>query len=103
MREALETAVSIRAHCVSNFAARPERGWTEARLRKLVGKNERRVALPAPLPGGGPQKSPDDTVEGTVFEYRGKEDHMFCQTQEGLGNKNWVAEWMYENSGTGKT
>jgi len=29
---------------------RPERGWTEARLRKLVGKNERRVVLPAPLP-----------------------------------------------------
>jgi murein L,D-transpeptidase YcbB/YkuD len=29
---------------------RPERGWTEARLRKLVGKNERRVALPAPVP-----------------------------------------------------
>jgi murein L,D-transpeptidase YcbB/YkuD len=29
---------------------RPERGWTEARLRKLVGKNERRVALPTPVP-----------------------------------------------------
>jgi murein L,D-transpeptidase YcbB/YkuD len=29
---------------------RPERGWTEAKLRKLVGKNERRVVLPAPLP-----------------------------------------------------
>lgn len=40
---------------------------------------------------------------GAVFEYRGGEDHMWCQTQEGLGNKNWVAEWMYENSGTGKT
>jgi phosphoribosylformylglycinamidine cyclo-ligase len=40
---------------------------------------------------------------GAVFEYRGTEKHMWCQTQEGLGNKNWVAEWMYENSGTGKT
>ena len=29
---------------------RPERGWTEARLRKMVGKNERRVALPTPVP-----------------------------------------------------
>ena len=29
---------------------RPERGWTEARLRKMVGKNERRVSLPAPVP-----------------------------------------------------
>jgi phosphoribosylformylglycinamidine cyclo-ligase len=40
---------------------------------------------------------------GAVFEYRGNKSHMWCQTQEGLGNKNWVAEWMYENSGTGKT
>lgn len=38
---------------------------------------------------------------GGVYEYRGTEDHMFCQTQEGLGNKNWIAEWMYEK--TGKT
>ncbi len=42
-------------------------------------------------------------AHGAVFEYRGKKDHLWCQTQEGLGNKNWVAEWMYENSGTGKT
>lgn len=40
---------------------------------------------------------------GAVFEYRGNEKHIWCQTQEGLGNKNWVAEWMYQNSGTGKT
>ena len=40
---------------------------------------------------------------GAVFEYRGKETHLWCQTQEGLGNKNWIAEWMYENSGTRKT
>jgi len=40
---------------------------------------------------------------GAVFEYRGTQPHLWCQTQEGLGNKNWVAEWMYENSGTGKT
>jgi murein L,D-transpeptidase YcbB/YkuD len=29
---------------------RPERGWTEARLRKMVGKSERRVNLPEPMP-----------------------------------------------------
>ncbi len=40
---------------------------------------------------------------GGIFEYRGKEDHMWCQTQEGLGNKNWIAEWMYLYEGKGKT
>ncbi|OGC87503.1 hypothetical protein A3C20_02900 [Candidatus Kaiserbacteria bacterium RIFCSPHIGHO2_02_FULL_55_25] len=40
---------------------------------------------------------------GGVFEYRGKEKHLWCNTQEGLGNKNWIAEWMYQNAGTGKT
>src|SRR3989338_11601748 len=28
---------------------------------------------------------------------------MWCSTQEGLGNKNWIAEWMYQNAGTGRT
>jgi phosphoribosylformylglycinamidine cyclo-ligase len=28
---------------------------------------------------------------------------MWCNTQEGLGNKNWIAEWMYQNEGKGKT
>lgn len=27
----------------------------------------------------------------------------FFSTQEGLGNKNWIAEWMYQFAGTGKT
>ena len=40
---------------------------------------------------------------GAVFEYRGSEPHIWAQTQEGLGNKNWIAEWMYQNAGTGKT
>lgn len=40
---------------------------------------------------------------GAVYEYRGPHEHIWCQTQEGLGNKNWIAEWMYANSGTGKT
>ncbi|MDI9846507.1 L,D-transpeptidase family protein [Rhodoblastus sp. 17X3] len=29
---------------------RPERGWTEERLKKMVGKTERRVNLPEPMP-----------------------------------------------------
>jgi murein L,D-transpeptidase YcbB/YkuD len=29
---------------------RPERGWTEERLKKMVGKSERRVNLPEPMP-----------------------------------------------------
>ncbi len=40
---------------------------------------------------------------GGVYEYRGDKPHMFCQTQEDLGNKNWIAEWMYQNAGTGRT
>jgi phosphoribosylformylglycinamidine cyclo-ligase len=35
---------------------------------------------------------------GAVYEYRGKESHVWCKTQEGLGNKNWIAEWMYANA-----
>lgn len=40
---------------------------------------------------------------GGVYEYRGSLPHMWCQTQEGLGNKNWIAEWMYMHDGTGNT
>lgn len=42
-------------------------------------------------------------AHGGVFEYRGGQPHLWCNTQEGLGNKNWIAEWMYQNEGTGKT
>ena len=42
-------------------------------------------------------------LHGAAFEYRSPKEHMWVQTQEGLGNKNWIAEWMYKNSGTGKT
>ncbi|MDE2311478.1 MAG: hypothetical protein KGJ93_00105 [Patescibacteria group bacterium] len=30
-------------------------------------------------------------------------DHRLCQVTEGLGNKNWIAEWMYLFSGTGNS
>jgi phosphoribosylformylglycinamidine cyclo-ligase len=40
-------------------------------------------------------------AHGAVFEYRGNLPHMWCKTQEDLGNKNWIAEWMYQQ--TGKT
>src|SRR3989344_881664 len=38
-------------------------------------------------------------AHGAVFEYRGSESHIWCKTQEDLGNKNWIAEWMYEKTG----
>jgi phosphoribosylformylglycinamidine cyclo-ligase len=38
-------------------------------------------------------------AHGAVFEYRGTKPHIWCQTQEDLGNKNWIAEWMYEKTG----
>lgn len=40
---------------------------------------------------------------GGVFEYRGNQSHIWCNTEEGLGNKNWIAEWMYQNDGTRHT
>jgi phosphoribosylformylglycinamidine cyclo-ligase len=40
---------------------------------------------------------------GAVYEYRGTEPHIWCKTQEGLGNKNWIAEWMYQNNPQGRT
>lgn len=39
-------------------------------------------------------------AHGAVFEYRGSDSHIWCKTQEDLGNKNWIAEWMYERTGT---
>jgi phosphoribosylformylglycinamidine cyclo-ligase len=42
-------------------------------------------------------------AHGVVFGYHGAESHFWCMTQEGLGNKNWIAEWMYQNAGTGRT
>src|SRR3989338_9208054 len=38
-------------------------------------------------------------AHGAVFEYRGGKSHIWCQTQEDLGNKNWIAEWMYQKTG----
>jgi len=38
-------------------------------------------------------------AHGAVFEYRGKGNPIWCQTQEDLGNKNWIAEWMYQKNG----
>ena len=38
-------------------------------------------------------------AHGAVFEYRGSESHLWVKTQEGLGNKNWIAEWMYAKVG----
>lgn len=39
-------------------------------------------------------------AHGAVFEYRGDEAGIiWCKTQEDLGNKNWIAEWMYQKTG----
>src|SRR3989344_6483377 len=39
-------------------------------------------------------------AHGAVYEYRGKEkDIIWCKTQEDLGTKNWIAEWMYMKTG----
>ncbi|HSW39428.1 MAG TPA: AIR synthase-related protein [Acidobacteriota bacterium] len=42
-------------------------------------------------------------AHGVVYRYAGSKPHFWCMTQEGLGNKNWIAEWMYQHAGTGKT
>jgi phosphoribosylformylglycinamidine cyclo-ligase len=43
-------------------------------------------------------------AHGCVFHYQGPhQSYRFCQTTEGLGNKNWIAEWMYRFSGTDRT
>lgn len=42
---------------------------------------------------------PNAHAHGGTWEYRGKEPALFCNTTEGLGNKNWVAEWMYQQTG----
>lgn len=38
-------------------------------------------------------------AHGAVFEYRGTQSHIWSKTQEDLGNKNWIAEWMYKRTG----
>jgi len=42
-------------------------------------------------------------AHGAVYLYRGAGPHLWCMTQEGLGNKNWIAEWMYQHAGTGRS
>ncbi|MEK7583293.1 MAG: AIR synthase related protein [Patescibacteria group bacterium] len=39
-------------------------------------------------------------AHGAVYEYKGPEKHpIYCKTQEDLGTKNWIAEWMYMKTG----
>lgn len=42
-------------------------------------------------------------AHGGVYGYLGNRPHIWCQTTEGLGNKNWIAEWMAQFAGTGKS
>ncbi len=40
---------------------------------------------------------------GALYRYTGNEPHSWCQVTEGLGNKNWIAEWMRQYAGTDRT
>lgn len=40
---------------------------------------------------------------GGVYSYQGNQPHLWCKTIEGLGNKNWIAEWMYRYGGGGRS
>jgi len=40
---------------------------------------------------------------GGIYDYQGPYMHLWCKTMEGLGNKNWLAEWMYQHAETGRT
>ncbi len=42
-------------------------------------------------------------AHGAVYRYEGKLPHVWGKTTEGLGNKNWIAEWMYQFADTGRT
>ena len=45
----------------------------------------------------------ESDAHGCVYEYQGGLPHVWSNTQEGLGNKNWIAEWMYQFAGDGRT
>ena len=52
----------------------------------------------------GVQIEPESVgAHGVVFRYCGAKSYFWCMTQEGLGNENWIAEWMYQHAGTGRT
>jgi len=40
----------------------------------------------------------DACLHGGTWEYRGPGPVRFCNTTEGLGNKNWLAEWMQDKT-----
>lgn len=69
--------------------------------RAMVRAGERTLAFPTRR---GVYVEPESLgLHGVVFSYRGTQSHRWCQTQEGLGNKNWIAEWMYQHARTGRT
>ena len=42
-------------------------------------------------------------AHGAAFHYNGPYQHQWVSTQEGLGNKNWIAEWMGMHAGTSRS
>ena len=51
---------------------------------------------------GFPKKWSVRVEDGNYFYY-GERPHVWRGIKEGLGNKNWIAEWMYQLSCTGRT
>ena len=47
--------------------------------------------------------NPNDVLVRRLMARLGFRPHFSCKTQEGLGNLNWIAEWMYQFGGTGRT
>ncbi|MFA6474479.1 MAG: AIR synthase related protein [Patescibacteria group bacterium] len=43
-------------------------------------------------------------AHGAMYRFsRWTNKSILVQTTEGLGNKNWISEWMYQHAGTGRT
>src|SRR5690348_4850180 len=40
---------------------------------------------------------------GASFQYFGRLPHVWVSTSEGLGNKNWIAEWMSQHAHSGRS
>lgn len=43
------------------------------------------------------------SAHDVCYRYTGNKPHVFVKTLEGLGNKDWIAQWMYQHGPTGKS
>lgn len=67
-----------------------KRAMQEVGRRTLAFPNRRSVTV-------------EPEAHGATFWYTGPHPHRWCPTQEGLGNKNWIAEWLYQRDPNGPT